>query len=857
MQQILPFALSLFALCVTHQKLLAQLTFEPIGTYATGTFDESAAEIVAFDPGSARAFFTNAEANAVVALDLSDPNNPTLAFTLDMSPFGGGVNSVEVAGGRVAIAVEADEKTEPGTIVIYGVDGDFIETHGAGALPDALSFSRDGNYLAVANEGEPNDDYDADPVGSITLVDFTSGKGVSYTVGFERFIGQEDALRAEGIRIFGPGANAAQDLEPEYVSWSPDGERVYVTLQENNALAILERRTNELKLVPLGYKDHNTDATGFDASNRDDGIEIFPRPTLGMYQPDAIKTYVAADGATYVVTANEGDSRDYDGFSEETRVKDLVLDPTAFPDAARLQQDENLGRLLTTTTLGDTDGDGDFDEIYSYGSRSFSILAADGSLVFDSGNEFEKTVAGLLPAQFNSNNDDNDSRKSRSDDKGPEPEAVAVAELNGRTYALIGLERQSAIVVYDVTDPRAAAYVTLFGNRDYGVGADSVSGGDLGPEDIDFVSAEDSPSGEPLVLVSSEVSGTVTVYRVLDGSERFTLQLLHNGAPVTAGTIVPTGSGQLTAFASTLDSLRYAAFLRNRASILLGTGNTVAIEEANSLGSLRYDAFGIGEQDLAAGTNSLLQNTSSLQAGGSSPTFVSVNAHLPAPVVTSSILYRRTTPMGVIGLTGVAGPAEVAAVNAEVANLRSKGVAIVLLLTDGGGDVNFVGQTYGVDIVVSGASGGRYLTELLDADGRTVYRVANPEGYGAVGQLLVTFGADGEVVAVGAESGLVPVVSPPVREAQRLRLATSLTAASFAIAPNPANGAIRIRGDQPVAGNRVLRICDTAGKTMLLQNTDSPAGYYEEVVPLDLSTGVYTATLTTPSGSASEVLLVQ
>ena len=39
-----------------------------------------------------------------------------------------------------------------------------------------------------------------------------------------------------------------------------------------------------------------------------------------MYQPDAI-VYVNIGGTEYVISANEGDSRDYDGFSEEERLK--------------------------------------------------------------------------------------------------------------------------------------------------------------------------------------------------------------------------------------------------------------------------------------------------------------------------------------------------------------------------------------------------------------------------------------------------------------------------------------------------------------------------------------------------------
>jgi hypothetical protein len=231
-----------------------------------------------------------------------------------------------------------------------------------------------------------------------------------------------------------------------------------------------------------------------------------------MYQPDAIVAYTVA-GETYLMTANEGDARGYTGFSEEVRVRDLTLDPTAFPDAASLQENENLGRLRVTDQLGDTDQDGDFDALYAYGGRSFSIWDASGQLVFDSGGDFEQITASAFPAFFNASNANNNF-DDRSDDKGPEPEDVALGVVEGRTYAFIGLERIGGVMVYDVTDPSSPSFVQYINNRDFTQPVNSAAAKDLGPEGMVSISAHDSPTHTPLLVVAHEVSGTTTIFEI-------------------------------------------------------------------------------------------------------------------------------------------------------------------------------------------------------------------------------------------------------------------------------------------------------------------------------------------------------
>jgi hypothetical protein len=252
-----------------------------------------------------------------------------------------------------------------------------------------------------------------------------------------------------------------------------------------------------------------TNPNGLDASDRDGRINIRNWPVFGMYQPDAIASFVV-NGQTFLITANEGDSRDFEGFSEEVRVgnNSYQLDPIAFPNAAELKQNANLGRLTVTNTLGDTDGDGKFEEIYAFGARSFSIWDAQGRLVYDSADDFEQITASLFPTLFNSESTP-DSFDTRSDNKGPEPEGVAVGVINGRTYAFIGLERIGGVMVYDVSNPTAPSFVQYINyNSNFGF----EPGQDFSPEGVLFISAADSPTGRPLVAVTNEVSGTTTLF---------------------------------------------------------------------------------------------------------------------------------------------------------------------------------------------------------------------------------------------------------------------------------------------------------------------------------------------------------
>jgi hypothetical protein len=252
--------------------------------------------------------------------------------------------------------------------------------------------------------------------------------------------------------------------------------------------------------------------TGLDASDRDSRINIRNWPVFGMYLPDSMAAY-SVKGHTYLVTANEGDAREWPGLEEEARVSALTLDAAVFPTASTLRQNGNLGRLNVTRMLGDANGDGQYEAFYTLGGRSFSIWSADGQQVFDSDADFERITGGLYPVNFNASNSNN-ALDDRSDNKGPEPEGLAVGKIGNRTYAFIGLERTGGIMMYDITAPHAPVFVDYINNRDFTASIPSVQAGDLGPEGVTFIGAQDSPTGKPMLAVSNEISGTVTLYEV-------------------------------------------------------------------------------------------------------------------------------------------------------------------------------------------------------------------------------------------------------------------------------------------------------------------------------------------------------
>ncbi|KJL41782.1 choice-of-anchor I family protein [Microbacterium trichothecenolyticum] len=530
----------------------AALALTPLGTHEAGVYAESAAEIV--QAYRDRLFVVNAQAGTVVVLDNTDPEHPAELFSIAST---GVANSLAVRDdGLGVVAFEAETKTDKGHLLFFDANEDSAEAAvlgevEVGALPDMVTVSKDGKYAVVANEGEPADDFSLDPEGSVSVVTLPAGvaapaQSAVKTAGFGAFEAGGAKTLAPEVRVFGPDVAApdqgdkpltanrvSRNLEPEYIT--VDGTTAYAALQEANAIAVIDLTKPEVtSILPLGYKDYGTPGNGLDASDRDPQgaptVNIKTYPGLkGLYMPDGIQSFQATVGgktATYLVTANEGDAREWgvEGtdsyFIDEARVKDLGKDGLAgicatgpLSEIANIQKDDVLGRLKVVTDLGKAEGADCYSELYAYGGRSFSIWDTTGDLVFDSGDDFEQITSQIPGLVFNASNDNNTSN-DRSDDKGPEPENVTIGVVGGKTYAFVGLERVGGVMVYDITDPAAAQFVTYVNNRDYTQDVKTAAAGDLGPEGIQFISALRSSTGTPQLVVGSEVSGTTTVWDV-------------------------------------------------------------------------------------------------------------------------------------------------------------------------------------------------------------------------------------------------------------------------------------------------------------------------------------------------------
>lgn len=497
-----------------------ELTFNHIGG-----FSGSGAEITAYDPIS-QTLFVVTGGPYMELIDISNPLAPTLKGTIAISPtYGAAANSVAFSGDLAAVAVEAMTRTLPGKVVFFDRNGAYVHDVTVGALPDMLTFTPDGQRVVIANEGEPGA---TDPLGMVSIIDLSAGVGSSVVTNLD-FTHFTTATLDPAVRIF-PGKTVAEDVEPEYVAISPDGLTAWVTLQEANALAIVDMTALTItQISPLGFKDHSLAGNELDPSDQDGGIAIANWPVWGMYMPDSIGAY-QANGQLYLLTANEGDAR-----TETARINSLTLDPTAFPNAATLQLNANLGRLDASTINGDTDGDTDYDQLYVYGGRSFSIWdATTGAQLFDSGSQFEQATAVLSPATFNSNGDPG-TFDTRSDNKGPEPEGLTEAVLNGQTYAFIGLERTGGLMVYNVSDPANPTFADYL----------PPAAGDVSPEGVLFIPAPDSPTGNPLLVLAYEVSHTIAIYEISFDAD---LSVSKSGPALLAG-------GDTYSYTVTIDNL--------------------------------------------------------------------------------------------------------------------------------------------------------------------------------------------------------------------------------------------------------------------------------------------------------------
>lgn len=522
---------------------------------------EGAAEIVQYHKATQTIYATNGESDTVSVIAIADltgeaVDSPVSADTLSSTSVTlptevngvalDGLTSIAVKDDLLAVAIPADEKSENGYVLFYTGLNDstpaFLKAVEVGNLPDNVAFTPDGTKVLTANEGEPSDDYTVDPEGSVSVITINDGVPAdsATTLTFEGFNTQQSQLEAMGMQFPNPSGRTingvtinttvAMDLEPEYITATND--TAYVTLQENNGLAVVDLTTMTISLIGLGVKDWS----GYQIDAQEDGEVSFGQydGLYGVYMPDTI-THTTWKDATFLLTANEGDAREYifdaddeaaclaaggedfdDGdclaYTDEVKVKDLNAESNS--PLAMLQANGEIDDLRVTLGMGDADGDGEYDGAYTYGARSFTIWDQNGHVVFDSGDDFERITASVHGAAFNNGDDENEG-DSRSENKGPEPEAITTGKVGDRNYAFIGTERMGGIFVYDITNPYNVTFSEYVINRDLTEGLDVDDGiGDLAPESLVFVPADASPTGEALLVVGNEISGSVTLWQV-------------------------------------------------------------------------------------------------------------------------------------------------------------------------------------------------------------------------------------------------------------------------------------------------------------------------------------------------------
>ena len=564
-------------------RIFSTLSFSVLGTHESGSdFATSSAEIVTYDTSTDKLYVVNSQNKSVDVLSFDVDGKPVKQGVIDLTGAQtdagitfGAANSVVAKNGLVAIAVENAQKQSAGVIALYNsTDLSFVNTYPAGALPDMVTMTEDGLKIVAANEGEPSGDYANDPEGSVTVIDIAAGtadnEAVVTQITFTEFNqGQARHSELQNVRLPSPhGASVAQDLEPEYVAITSDNKAV-ISLQENNAFATINLSNNTIESIKgLGTKSWASVADGgqgyeLDLTNKDGVFTTSSYPQLvGYYMPDSIASFTI-DGNDYVISANEGDGREYiyettqqtcntashkwDGddyapggddenatnyqneiddcisYTDEGRGKDLdvhtdhpLMNESVYGVDGTIANKNAIGRIKV---LMDNETIAADDNIPTFGARSFSIWNASGERIYDSGSQLSE-IANTV-SHFNVSNDTQEN-DNRSDDKGVEPEAIEVAVINGATIGFIGLERQGGIAAYNISNPVAPVFLDYINNRDFTAdvctqvdedgecdnGTYNSAAGDLGPESIEYFTR----AGQHFIAVGNEVSGTTTVF---------------------------------------------------------------------------------------------------------------------------------------------------------------------------------------------------------------------------------------------------------------------------------------------------------------------------------------------------------
>lgn len=549
----------------------ARIELRTAGTYRGGYNNASASADIDYDPTRQRLFVANGATQSIDVVNLgggainaSRPQRLTKECSINVTS---GYTPVDIAfrkDGILAVVLQdREDATRQGQVGFYNTwdrqgscNASLLSVIRVGFMPTRASFTPNGKYLLVANQGEPSQDYLTDPLGSVSIIDLSGGitGAMATEVTFEEFNPLKEWLIGHGVRITGPDlstpepldtTSVAQDLEPEGIAISADSRIAWITLPENNAVAILDiRRGKFVTIQPFGSKDYSVEGNGLDPTdvpNRQ--VQIQTWPIRGMYMPKQV-AIAWPFGFPVLVYPDRGVRRNFDAFGDEVRLSELPLtngfvskldlDPLVFPPEDLTTAALRRLRLKISWVDGDSNSDGRLEQLYAFGGRSFSIRLPDNKLIFNSGDDFEQITAQAWHDTnhyflFNTPDDENSFDES-SDLRGPEPVSVATGRIGlFRTYAFIGLERVGGVMTYDITNPFKPVFQHYINNRNFALNPKRDAGvcmegvpetgdcpnvGDQSAEEIIFIGAHESPIGTPLLVVSNATSGSATILQI-------------------------------------------------------------------------------------------------------------------------------------------------------------------------------------------------------------------------------------------------------------------------------------------------------------------------------------------------------
>ncbi len=272
--------------------------------------DETVAEISTVTQDGKTMIYTDAAGKRIGFLDISDPDRITGLGTLSLKELGDDEDeptSVTVVGDYVLVVVNTSKSfTEPsGRVdVIRIADRTRVRSIDLGGQPDSIAVDKKAEHVAIAIENERDEeatpaggqegDLPQLPAGFVQLLDLTGGPA-TWTAHKVALVNPDGtALKS----FTDAGLDTPIDPEPEYVSFSEDGQ-LALTLQENNGIVLIDAARHRISKV---FSAGRATVTGIDT--KDDGV-IDPTGSIKdtPREPDAIGWL----DDRYVGTANEGD----------------------------------------------------------------------------------------------------------------------------------------------------------------------------------------------------------------------------------------------------------------------------------------------------------------------------------------------------------------------------------------------------------------------------------------------------------------------------------------------------------------------------------------------------------------------